>query len=347
MRLGALCTLWLTIAALVGTAAADGRLEISQTGVDASGGFPITLTAPGSYVLTSDLVVPASTDAIVLETSEVVIDLNGFAIRGAFACNVGACAAGSGSAIRPGLSVAFGRESTLRNGRVRGFAGDCVSLSTGARVEDLMVSDCGLDGIDVSSGSLVSANRVTRTGEHGIRMSGSLPVPSYERNAVSAASRGGGAFFAISGGRPSGGNSCDDGSCSTDGRRRYYLTTTAYTGGHGTNVCDFGFHMAAMFELLDVSNLAYDTTRGVAAADSGAGPPARRGWVRTGEFTFLGSSACGASSTDPWTSSLSNESGTTAFPFLAVAGIGADGAPRWLTEVVSCDDAESVWCVED
>ena len=64
--------------------AVDGVLEINQAVVDAASGFPFTISAPGNYVLTSDLMVPVNTDALVLDTSQVVIDLNGFSIVGPF-----------------------------------------------------------------------------------------------------------------------------------------------------------------------------------------------------------------------------------------------------------------------
>ena len=139
----------------VPTAWADGgRIEINQASVDAAGGFPVTISSPGNYLLTSDLVVPADTDAFVLDTSGVVMDLNGFTILGPFTCNSGACAAGTGSAVRPGASVAFGRDSTLRNGTIRGFGADCVSLSSQVRVDDLLVTECGVSGQDSEKSTL-------------------------------------------------------------------------------------------------------------------------------------------------------------------------------------------------
>jgi hypothetical protein len=50
----------------IGAAAVDGVNEISQTSILAAGGFPYTISAPGSYVLTSDLAAPLGTGALVL-----------------------------------------------------------------------------------------------------------------------------------------------------------------------------------------------------------------------------------------------------------------------------------------
>lgn len=84
----------LTSAAFLGllaatSAAADGRIIITQerglaghiTAGDAPG-FPIQLTEPGSYVLESNLSVPAGKNGITVTASNVAIDLNNFLIDG-------------------------------------------------------------------------------------------------------------------------------------------------------------------------------------------------------------------------------------------------------------------------
>lgn len=63
--------------------AVDGVLEINQTIVMAAGGFPYSITQPGSYILTGNLAVSAAgTNAINVMTAPVTIDLNGFSISG-------------------------------------------------------------------------------------------------------------------------------------------------------------------------------------------------------------------------------------------------------------------------
>ncbi len=230
------------------TLASDGVVEINQASVEAAGGFPFTISAPGNYVLTSDLEVPGTASGIVLATSDVTIDLNGFAIRGSYSCT-GGCPLGAGLGISLGPSIAFGRDSTVRNGRVSGFGAGCVRLNSNALVSDLMVADCGGDGIAVSSGSLVTRNRVLRTGQYGIRLIGTVHPPAFAHNTVGSAGQGGGSFAAVIGGTPSAGNSCDDGSCTRRGERRYYLTTTSFDGNEALGACDAGFHMASFFEI--------------------------------------------------------------------------------------------------
>jgi len=59
---------------------ADGQIKIGQT---ASTTFPIVINQPGSYVLTSNIVVSDSdVNAIEITTDNVTLDLNGFAIIG-------------------------------------------------------------------------------------------------------------------------------------------------------------------------------------------------------------------------------------------------------------------------
>ena len=78
-------------------AAVDGVIEINAARATAGGvtptdqpGFPVTIDAPGSYRLTSNLTAsgdPATTSAIVVTTAQnVTIDLNGFTLQGPTNC---------------------------------------------------------------------------------------------------------------------------------------------------------------------------------------------------------------------------------------------------------------------
>jgi hypothetical protein len=65
--------------------------------------------------------------------------------------------------------------------------------------------------------------------------------------------------------------------------RGFYLTKASVSGGAATAACSPGFHMASLYEVLNVSALRYDTTLGLKSGDSGHGPPALAfGWIRTG-----------------------------------------------------------------
>ena len=60
--------------------AVDGQVLINQSTILASGGFPYHITQPGSYKLTGNLTVPFGSNGIIIQSSFVTIDLNGFNI---------------------------------------------------------------------------------------------------------------------------------------------------------------------------------------------------------------------------------------------------------------------------
>ena len=58
-----------------------------------------------------------------------------------------------------------------------------------------------------------------------------------------------------------------------DPRKAYYLTQTTHNGGQARSACAAGYHMASLWEILDTSNLRYNTELGFTQEDSGFGPP--------------------------------------------------------------------------
>ena len=72
----------------------DGLIEVNQSSAIAGDvtagdapGFPVTLTEPGSYILTTDLTLPnADTTGIQLEADNITVNLNGFSIIGVNTC---------------------------------------------------------------------------------------------------------------------------------------------------------------------------------------------------------------------------------------------------------------------
>jgi hypothetical protein len=82
----------------------------------------------------------------------------------------------------------------------------------------------------------------------------------------------------------------------------YYLTPDTHTGDQVLSACALGFRAAALWEILDTSNLRYNTRLGYTRKDSGFGPPATGGWVRTGAASGS-TGAPGTSNCNAWTSS--------------------------------------------
>ncbi|MDJ0785923.1 MAG: hypothetical protein QNK05_03905 [Myxococcota bacterium] len=307
--------------------AVDGAIEINQAKVDAEGGFPFGVSTPGRYVLTSDLVVPASTDGIRLLVDDVHLDLNGFQIRGPESCAPAACGGGGSAGVSAPLVLLGGDRTVVENGTVRGFGGSCLSLRAHVRVERLLVANCGDFGIDIGSHGIVRTNRVTEVGRSGIRMgTGSL----YAHNTVSDAGTRT-TEVAILGGRASAGNQCSDGSCSPRGLRRYYLKAGAITAAQAGTVCDPGFHVASVYELADPSGLYYDPFRGFQQGEVPGPPVDEAGWAHTGPANC---------------SSFTSDVGVGTPIRLETDPAEQDVGP-WNVGGALCATDQGVWCVED
>ena len=91
--------------------AVDGTIEINQAKVLAGSGYPYKITSSGSYRLTGNLTVPASTNGIDVNVPNVTIDLNGFSIIGS----------GGSTVIEGGINAAAISGVTVENGTVTGF----------------------------------------------------------------------------------------------------------------------------------------------------------------------------------------------------------------------------------
>jgi hypothetical protein len=138
------------------------------------------------------------------------------------------------------------------------------------------------------------------------------------------------------------------------GMRQYYLTKTWHYGadadgtdGNGAGVCASGYHFASLWEIMDPSNLKYNTDLGRTMSDSGKGPVTNLyGWVRTGYYNSTSGSP-GAANCNAWTSSSDSDWGTYArLPNDWTAG---QDIHVWAVDTATCDSAVflRVWCVAD
>lgn len=176
-------------AALFYPAAAVAQVQITQAKANAgnvtpgdAAGFPITISRPGSYILKGNLTVPnENTHGIVITTSHVTIDLNGFAIFGPTDCSSGLtpCArAGSGNGITTALVPQF--NITIRNGTIQGLGHGGVNIHGDSHlIERLHVRSNGGGGIRVTQsadlgGSIVQHNTVQRNAYAGIETYGGV-----------------------------------------------------------------------------------------------------------------------------------------------------------------------------
>jgi hypothetical protein len=65
-------------------------------------------------------------------------------------------------------------------------------------------------------------------------------------------------------------------------KQKFYLTPGVFVGSQALTACAKGYHMASLSEIFDVSGLTYNTKLGAILQDSGGGPPATAGRIRTG-----------------------------------------------------------------
>lgn len=140
------------------------------------------------------------------------------------------------------------------------------------------------------------------------------------------------------------------------GMRQYYLTTDTHEGdepdgtdGNGAGVCADGYHFASMWEILDPSNLKYNTVLGYNQDDSGKGPPSHvQGWVRTGNVSSAADTV-GTGNCNNWTSNDPNDGSQGPQAELDSSWDTAWSFPGWVVahDMSGCGHPIRVWCVED
>jgi hypothetical protein len=128
--------------------------------------------------------------------------------------------------------------------------------------------------------------------------------------------------------------------------RQYYLTFSTYSGATAKSACDPGYHMASLWEILDTTRLRYNTSLGYTQADSGQGPPASSGWVRTG-YSSDSSGSPGSSNCYAWTSNSASYVGSSALLESDWISAGGGDVHVWSSRTTICSLVKRVWCVAD
>ena len=141
--------------------------------------FPFYINQPGSYKLAGPIVVPAGLQGFIIAANDVTLDLNGYTIQGPNKCSPNPGGPGVvctlADAALPGIQVTSGGGGVVvRNGTVRGFAGDGVYLGAGSRAEALTVAENAGLGLYVGSGSVASGIVSRFNRRYGIYASGSV-----------------------------------------------------------------------------------------------------------------------------------------------------------------------------
>jgi hypothetical protein len=167
-----LIQLSMVVALCQGAYAADSGVVLIDQRAATSGkvtdmdtpGFPVTISEPGSYRLTSNLVVPdAATTAIQITADNVTLDLAGFSIMGPNTCtpNPTKCTYSGAGGIGVMAVASFGPSPAnvrVLNGRVRGMGGHGIRmLGDGTVVERVLAVSNGGPGIVVGEGSVTDS----------------------------------------------------------------------------------------------------------------------------------------------------------------------------------------------
>jgi len=163
----------LALLTVAGSASAQGYTEVNQAIVDAQGGFPYTISQPGSYRLTSNLIKTAGNDAaIVIAASNVDLNLADFFIQAPGTCaRNGSTGAVTCSGHLPGSGIQESGFSnvTIRNGKVIGFFNGISMTGTNHRIDRVTVTDSAFVGVSaIGDGTTIYQVGALRNGTTGI-----------------------------------------------------------------------------------------------------------------------------------------------------------------------------------
>jgi hypothetical protein len=138
----------------------EPRLAINSTNTPGALGSMYKITQPGSYYLTGNINANYFNNAIEIASSDVTLDLSGFALEGA-----GATSAPSGVIITAPVT-----NVTIRNGTARGWPnfGFKLDQAINVRAIDLTASNNGAAGIALGTNSTAQRCQATYNGTSGI-----------------------------------------------------------------------------------------------------------------------------------------------------------------------------------
>jgi hypothetical protein len=142
-------------------------------------GLPVEIIHPGSYRLTSNLVTTDPNQTLIsITSSEVTLDLGGFALKGPNFCLNPVTTPCSQLGTGVGIDVTSDSDRiSLRNGQIEGMGNTCVRMAGGmGQIHGLNIEACGGDGIFIGFLSNVFDNVVRRCAGSGIRFTGSANV---------------------------------------------------------------------------------------------------------------------------------------------------------------------------
>lgn len=174
------------VPAAIPARAVDGENLINQARANAGGvtpgdaaGFPVTLSRPGRYKLTGNLVVPTSLRGIEVTANDVTIDLNGFTIRtgppgsyGIYAQSMERLTVVNGTitGFAYGIYASDGTAVAIENMRLVSNSTMGASVGQYARISNSTIADSGSDGLSCGT-CIVESSIITGNGFYGVLVS--------------------------------------------------------------------------------------------------------------------------------------------------------------------------------
>lgn len=156
-------------------------------------GFPVTITEPGSYRLGSNLDIrhlptPEGIDVIKIQSSNVDLNLSGFAIIGIVTCTgtpVTGCSPNGSTGDGVEIAKIALDSITIRNGSIRGMGSRGIVCDSRCMVDGISVSENLNDGIKVSRGSVIRNSYAFRNRGDGLQGAGTIINSRVEGNGLS------------------------------------------------------------------------------------------------------------------------------------------------------------------
>lgn len=131
--------------------AGDGKIDVRPTGAET-----LTISSPGSYVLTDHVTMTASVTCVNITSSDVTLDLNGHTITG-------------NASVTSGINGASMGRIHVFNGTIRNFGNKGVILGSYCRLRDVTIESSGDNGLETGEGShIFRVNAVSNKG-NGIK----------------------------------------------------------------------------------------------------------------------------------------------------------------------------------
>jgi hypothetical protein len=177
-----------------------GGSALAQTKITKpSGGLPIKITKSGSYFLGGNLAVTTkTTTAIIVNASNVTINLNGFVISGL----------GSSATSGIGINASAATGVTILNGIITGYGGDGVLLGNNSIVGNMQIYNNGGEGVDCANAVSCYVTGSVITGSGGTGMDFFDKSSGYLNNVLNN-----NGSKDVNNGTNLGGNVCSGGAC--------------------------------------------------------------------------------------------------------------------------------------